>query len=257
MDENVYLEQEEETTAPDETEEEMEDPAEEEDTKSEKDDEPEEEPRLTRKELEAAVRQARRETEMQLRAAYDEEIAGSGAVNPYTGQAFRSFRDFKEYASRYKEEMLAELAQKTGLPVDQLREEAANQAYLSKQRKKDEGGVSNQTMKDRLLKEALDFQKEFPDVDIGKVEKDAAFRKFAGSRLYKEPIADLYRDYREMMGNAKKAGEASASSKRDRGTGGGGGGESVNLTPSQQRALSEWNRENPGMKMTAKEFLKR
>ena len=100
----------------------------------------------------------------------------------------------------------------------------------------------------------MEFQRRHPNVDITELEKNPKFRKFAGNRLYKDSISDLYDDYLELVSDAQETGRAQAGSKASRGTGGGTGGETVRLTPAQQKELDEWNRENPGMKMTAAEF---
>lgn len=208
--------------------------------------------------LKAARIQGNREAETRLRAQFDREIAESGAINPTTGQPFRSFQEFREYGKRYQEELLQEQAEKTGRPIGELREEAENRAYLSRQRKAEEAKKSQNSKRlaerQRLVEDAMEFRERHPDVDITKLETDAKFRKFAGNRLYKDPISDLYDDYLELVSDAQETGRAKAASKASRGTGGGTGGETVTLAPAQQKALDEWNRENPGMKMTAKEF---
>ena len=100
----------------------------------------------------------------------------------------------------------------------------------------------------------MEFRRRHPNVDITELEKNPKFRKFAGNRLYESSISDLYDDYLELVSDAQETGRAQAGSKASRGTGGGTGGETVRLTPAQQKELDEWNRENPGMKMTAAEF---
>ena len=79
--------------------------------------------------------------------------------------------------------------------------------------------------------------------------------RFAGNRLYKEPLSDLYNDFAELVSDTERSAVAKAAGKRDRSTGSGQGGGGVSLTPGQQADLDAWNRENPEMKMTAKEFL--
>ena len=208
--------------------------------------------------LKAARLQGSREAESRLRAQFDREIAESGAVNPTTGKPFQSFREFQEYGKKYQEELLEEQAEKTGRPIEELREEAANRAYISKQRKEAEakkGQRSKQQEENRrLIEDAMEFRRRHPNVDIMELEKNPKFRKFAGNRLYENSISDLYDDYLELVSDAQETGRAQAGSKASRGTGGGTGGETVRLTPAQQKELDEWNRENPGMKMTAAEF---
>lgn len=200
------------------------------------------------------LRRARSETEAALRAQFDEDVAASGIPNPYTGKPFKNFKEFLEYGEQYRAELLKEQSEQTGIPIAQLEEEAENRAYLTRQRKAAEKSQSD--IEERMRREVMQFQKEFPGVDIGKVEKNQAFRRFAGSRLYKENICDLYRDYTEIAGNAQKSGEAKAAGKRERGTGGSSAGGGELLSPDQQKELDAWNRAYPHMKMTAKEFLK-
>ena len=208
--------------------------------------------------LKAARLQGSREAESRLRAQFDREIEESGAVNPETGKPFKSFQEFQAYGKKYQEELLEEQAEKTGRPIEELREEAANRAYISKQRKEAEakkGQRSKQQEENRrLIEDAMEFRRRHPNVDITELEKNPKFRKFAGNRLYENSISDLYDDYLELVSDAQETGRAQAGSKASRGTGGGTGGETVRLTPAQQKELDEWNRENPGMKMTAAEF---
>ena len=208
--------------------------------------------------LKAARLQGSREAEARLRAQFDREIEESGAVNPETGKPFQSFQEFQAYGKKYQEELLEEQAEKTGRPIEELREEAENRAYISRQRKEAEAkkGQSSKLQEEqqRLIEDAMEFQRRHPNVDIAELEKNPKFRKFAGNRLYKDSISDLYDDYLELVSDAQETGRAQAGSKASRGTGGGTGGETVRLTPAQQKELDEWNRENPGMKMTAAEF---
>ena len=208
--------------------------------------------------LKAARLQGSREAESRLRAQFDREIAESGAVNPTTGKPFQSFKEFQEYGKKYQEELLEEQAEKTGRPIEELREEAENRAYISKQRKEAEAknGQNSKRLEQQqwMMDDALAFHQAYPEVDLGKLETDKRFRKFAGNRLYKEPLIGLYEDYLELVSDAQETGRAQAGSKASRGTGGGTGGETVRLTPAQQKELAEWNREYPNMKMTAAEF---
>ena len=211
--------------------------------------------------LKAARLQGSREAEDRLKKQFDREIAESGAVNPKTGKAFATFQEFLDYGKAYREELLAEQAEKTGRPVEELREEAENREFISRKRKEETAKKDENSKRlaerDRLVADAMEFQQKYPDVNIAELEKNQTFRKFAGKRLYKEPLADLYADYVELMGEAQAAGQAKADSKASRGTGGGTGGTPVTLSPDRQKALDAWNRDNPDMKMTAKEFAGR
>lgn len=102
-----------------------------------------------------------------------------------------------------------------------------------------------------------EFERRFPKVDIAALDGDATFRRFCGSRYGKESLADLYEDYLAVAGAIREAVLARAGSRSARATGSGGGHADKSLTAAEQRELEEWNRANPSMKMTAREFLSR
>ena len=111
---------------------------------------------------------------------------------------------------------------------------------------------------DFIARDYEEFTRRFPDVDPGELENDGMFRRFCGSRFGRESLAELYADFVTITRAVWEAARLSADDKRSRttGTGGAGGGDS-RLTAAQQRSLDEWNEANPGMKMTAREFLSR
>ena len=105
--------------------------------------------------------------------------------------------------------------------------------------------------------DVADFRQRFPGVDLGALDQSAEFRRFCGSRYGRESIADLYEDYLALAGSAQRRAQAISESKKSRATGSGGSGAGEALTASEQKALDEWNRTYPQMKMTAREFLNR
>ena len=110
---------------------------------------------------------------------------------------------------------------------------------------------------DFLRADAAAFQEKYPDVDLCELEGQSAFRRFCGSRLYKEPAAQLYEDYLSFTAAAEESARVKADSKRSRNTGGGNGQVSGGLSRAQEESLNEWNRAFPGMRMSAKEYLAR
>lgn len=110
---------------------------------------------------------------------------------------------------------------------------------------------------DFLRADAAAFQEKYPDVDLCELEEQSAFRRFCGSRLYKEPAARLYEDYLSFTQAAEESARIKAEGKRGRSTGGGSGRAASGLSPSQEESLAEWNRAFPGMRMSAKEYLER
>lgn len=189
-----------------------------------------------------------------LRQQYDEQIAKMNIPNPYTGKPIKNFKEFQEYGERFNAERLKQEAQKKGTTVEDLQEEKENKEWVSKKRKEDK---EIEERKRFLLADVKNFIEKFPDVDPRKLENNPKFLKFAKNRLYKEPLSELYADYLDIVSDAERAAIEKAASKNARGTGGGQSGGKDLLTPSQREALEEWNRDNPDMKMTAKEFLSR
>lgn len=207
----------------------------------------------------AARIRAEQETTERLQRQYDEQVAGMGIVNPYTGKPFRSFKDFLDYGEKFKADKLAEEAKRKGTTVQQLQEDEENKSWISRKRKEEADQKKAmeflETRKKFMVADLQSFVEKYPDVDPGKLEKNPKFKKFAGSRLYKEPLSGLYRDFTEMVSEAERTAVEKAASKASRSTGGGSSGGADGLTPAQRAELEEWNRDNPSMKMTAKEFL--
>lgn len=210
----------------------------------------------------AARIRAQQETQDRMKEQYDNEIAGFGIPNPYTGKPFRSFKEFLEYGEKYKKEQLEARAEKEGKSVEELREEEENRSYISQKRREDK--LEKEKMKalkeqnEFLKKDIRTFKSKYPDIDIAKLEKNLKFKKFCGKRLYKESILDLYEDFTELISDAEAIATAKATTKTSRSTGSGNNGlTNVTLTAEQKAQLEEWNSENPHLKMTAKEFFER
>ena len=108
-----------------------------------------------------------------------------------------------------------------------------------------------------IAEDAAAFVEAYPEVDLAKLDGDARFRRFCGSRYGREPLKDLYADWLELTGAAAREAAARSASKSERSTGTGGGAGADTLTAAQQRDLDEWNRSFPNMRMTAKEYLSR
>ena len=137
-------------------------------------------------------------------------------------------------------------------------ERAGYERAMRERAEREKADAEAERQKDWIAQDAAAFVRVHPDVDISKLDANAKFRRFCGSRYGKEPLSELYADWQELVGEeaAAKAVEKSAK-KAERSTGAGGGGVSAGLTAAQQRELDEWNREFPHLKMTAKDFLER
>ena len=211
-------------------------------------------------EAKLARQAAEKETEARMRAEYDRMIAGAGLENPYTGKRMESFAEFSEYSEKLREERLKEEAKRTGKSVAVLREEEENRAFLSNLRRSAQQQAAAPVRQEAgfdLAADAEEFAQAYPDVDIVKLEQDQRFKRFAGTRLYREPITQLYEDYLDVTNGAAQAATAKAQSKAQRSTSAGSTGGEVQLTNAQRKELEAWNKKYPSMKMTAKEFIGR
>ena len=110
---------------------------------------------------------------------------------------------------------------------------------------------------ERMDRYVRDFDRRYPQVGAERLLQDENFVLFCGTRLGKEPLTDLFQAYVELFHALTQMGAARQESKTDRGTGSGGSGGGPALSPDQQKALDEWNKAFPRLKMSAKEFLAR
>lgn len=208
--------------------------------------------RESKKKIEEAKAEARNEI--------NARIVASGAINPYTNKPFESIDEFEEYGRKVKEAELKEEARKTGKTVEQLTQEKEDAEYIRKKRHEDAEakkiGEEKQRQSDFFRNDLISFVEKYPDVDVESLDNNPSFRRFCGSRYGKEPLTTLYEDFTSLVGNAKAAAIAKNADYQDRSTGSGQTGGIV-LSTEQRESLDRWNRENPEMKMTPKEFLQR
>ena len=188
-------------------------------------------------------------------------LAKLGLSDP-DGGAIDSLDGLEAYAEAARAARLKKTAEESGRSVEDLEEEEdAKEVVRQRKREREErdkAEAEQEKQNEWVRKDAAAFLKAHPDVDLAKLDGNAKFRKFCGSRYGREPLSELYDDWQEFVGEdaAEKAVGKSAA-KADRSTGTGTGGATDGLTAAQQRELDEWNRSYPQMKMTAKEFLKR
>lgn len=193
---------------------------------------------------------------------YGAAVAKLGLSDPDGGGAIDSLDVLESYADKTRAARLKKAAAESGRTVEDLEEEEDAKEVVRRQKRekaeKEKAEAEAKRQSDWVAQDAAAFLREHPDVDLRKLDANDKFRRFCGSRYGKEPLGDLYDDWKELVGEdaAAKAVEKSAA-KAERSTGAGGGGVSDGLTAAQQRELDEWNRNYPQMKMTAKEFLKR
>ena len=207
--------------------------------------------------MRAARQRAEKETAERLSAANDRRIADMRIPNPEKpGEYFGSMEDLDTYSKNLRRAQAEERAKREKRPLQEIIDEDENREWMRRKREEETLGSKSKGNDSFVVEDIKDFRNRYPDVDILKLESNASFRRFAGSRYGKEPLGDLYEDYLEVVGEAKRSASVRKEEKRARGSGGGSGSAPA-LSSSQKAALKRWNENNPDMKMTEKEFLER
>ena len=210
----------------------------------------------------AARRKAEKETEERMNRQFNDDIRDQRIPNPTKpGTYFGSMAELKEYSTALRRADAEERAKKEGRSADEILQEDEDRAFIRDLKKREETSRKAQEEKNKqtefIAKDIENFSEKYPGVDIEALDSNKAFRRFAGSRYGKEPLADLYADYVEIVGETKAAEAARRDDRANRSTGGGYGGGGGTLTADQRQRLKEWNENFPEMKMTEAEFLKR
>ena len=188
-------------------------------------------------------------------------ISRAGMRDPSTGETISDIDGLENYSKSYRRKQIEARAKAEGRSVAEVTAEEEDRDYIREARAEREAKKKQEAEDEQLQRwiaaDAAAFAEQYPDVDLGKLDENRAFRRFCGSRYGKEPLAELYTDWLDIAKEAQLSAVTKTESKAARSTGAGGGSGSETLTAAQQRALDEWNRNYPQMKMTAKEFLSR
>ena len=210
---------------------------------------------------------AERDTTARMTAETDEKIARMGMKNPATGELIKNMAELEAFGKLQRDAEIRDIAKRSGRSASEVEAEMDDRDFIRRMRRENEekeraaaaavsGTATEDQRRDFVEKDAQDFQRKHPNVNVAELVDNPHFLEFCGSRFTREPLAGLYESYMKLTGEAESAGRAGAQSRKSRSTGSGGGGGGV-LTPSQRASLDAWNRDNPDMKMTAKEFLAR
>lgn len=208
----------------------------------------------------AARHSGAREAEERILKDVNRKIAAIG-MRDRSGREIVDIDMLEAYGKEAQAARIQDRAKKENKPLSEIEEEERDKDRL-REMKADEAAKEKkereqEKLREFVRKDAADFRERHPEADIKALTENKSFLRFCGSRYGKEPLADLYEDWQEIAGDAAKTAAAKAESKEKRSTGTGGGAGAETLTKSQQAELDEWNRENPRMKMSAKEFLGR
>jgi hypothetical protein len=106
-------------------------------------------------------------------------------------------------------------------------------------------------------RQVKDFEETYPDVELKELNENTKFIKFIKGKS--GTLKDLYDDFVDFIGDAEKSTIIKMKSKEARGTSSGkssgtSDGGTYGLNSEQLKTLEDWNRRNPQMKMTPKEF---
>lgn len=188
-------------------------------------------------------------------------ISRAGMRDPGTGETIRDIDGLENYSRVFRAQQIQARAKAEGRSVAEITAEEEDRDYIREARQERDAKKKQEAEEEKLQRwiaqDAAAFAEAYPDVDLAKLDENKAFRRFCGSRYGREPLADLYGDWLDIAKEAQLGAVAKSESKATRSTGAGGGSGSETMTAAQQRALDEWNRSYPNMKMTAKEFLSR
>ncbi len=139
----------------------------------------------------------------------NQRIARAGMRNPGSGEIIGDIEGLESFSASIRKQRIAEKAKREGRPEAEVEEEEANREFVSQSRreaaekkKADEEAARQQKW---IAEDVKDFAQRYPDVDLGKLDGNKAFRRFCGSRYGREPLGDLYEACLEVAGNAAQA----------------------------------------------------
>ena len=142
--------------------------------------------------------------------------------------------------------------------VEEIAQEEEDAAFIRRKRQEESRAeeIKRQDAAKRAVieEDVTSFKQQYPGVDMIALANNPSFRKFCGTRFGVERMTDLYADFKEFVGNVETAAVVKNDGRRQRSTGSGQAGGPV-MTVAQKQALAEWNRRNPDLKMTPKEFM--
>ena len=213
------------------------------------------------KRMAAARRSGSQEGYKRAQKEVDEQIAAFGRTDPRTGKAIRNMADLVSFFEGQEEaEVEAEAAQtKKSKEIVRREREAKRlgERELEKQRKEREDNQRKAEEREFFAKDYAEFVETHGKELFDKLAADPDFNDYAEGKIGKWPLEKIYNGYQKLTGKAEQRGTAKRTSKEDRSTGTGSAGGGDGLTAAQRAGLDEWNKRNPRMAMTAKEWLSR
>lgn len=185
-------------------------------------------------EIRQAIKQQREETQRQNELQELQEQAKTEGTSP---------------------ELLAEIKE-----AKRIAKEASDKLkeYETKEQSKMKEVEAKKEADEAWNKQVKEFTETYGDVDLDQLALNPKFVKFVkGKHL---PLKELYEDFIDFVGETEVEAIKKVMSKEQRSTSGGKGtntGGDYGLTDSQKKTVEEWNRKNPNMKMSYKEYAEK
>lgn len=195
---------------------------------------------------------ARRSGREEANRAFDAEIAGYGLVNS-DGRRITNRQELSAYLKATGESQLSARAKAAGKTPDELKTEEDERRRGREQIEKERAEADRNA---RVSADLQELKDAYPKINAKELLDDDRFVKFAGSRLGRESLVELYESYTELMSEHRKAEKTEEKAGRSTGSGSGGEGGST-LSSREERDRQEWNRRFPDKKMSAKEWSER
>ena len=130
-----------------------------------------------------------------------------GAENHFTGEEIKDEKEARIYQA-----MVA--MKKSGKDPNDPKAVMAWQ--LEQSRQASEKQTAEQTKKEWFEKDSKDFEAKYPDIEISKLDKDEKFIKFAKGKVGTIPLAEIYSDFVDLVGEFETTAEQKAENKLQR-----------------------------------------
>lgn len=149
-----------------------------------------------------AQEEARKQIEQARKEAYEQGLAQGkirsyiGKENPYTGRRIEDDYDVQEYLDMY------ELDSKGKDPVNDYRE---LQKEKARQEAEERVKAEEKSKQDKWYEDdTKDFVDKYSVEELQELSKDDDFNLFANGKIGKLPLANIYEDYKKLIGKYEK-----------------------------------------------------
>ena len=190
-----------------------------------------------------ARRAGKEEGAKEERERINKMLKRQGIPNPAAeGKTLESIEEIEEYGIAYR-------AAQREVDPSVIREEDEVRSWKEER----DAEAARKAEEEKVQEDLRAFRERYPNVNLEELGKSKSFERFAGSRVERESLADIYASYCDFLADYEPKAKPE---KSERSTGEGGGASGA-ISGAKQKALDEWNRLNPEMAMTAAEFLSR